>query len=220
MRPRVDLSLYLVTDRPLCLGRELLDVVAAAVAGGATLVQLREKTAGGREFVELGRALRRLLDPLGVPLIVNDRVDVALACGAAGVHVGQEDIHPQDVRAMLGPDKVLGLSIKNPDQARESEGFDVDHLGVGPVFATSTKADAGAALGVAGLEDICGLVTRPVVAIGGLDEQNAPQAMAAGAAGVAVVSALCSAPSPEQAARNLLARLGSVREATRPGRDA
>ena len=193
-----DLSVYLVTDRALCPGRDLERVVAEAVAGGVTVVQLREKLCDGREFVETGRALKRLLSPAGVPLIINDRVDVALAVGADGVHVGQSDLHVSDVRGLIGPEMILGLSVESEEQAREADALPVDYYGVGPIHATSTKLDAGAPLGLEGLSRICGLTSRPVVAIGGLDASNAGAAVKAGAKGVSVVSAICAAGSPRE----------------------
>jgi thiamine-phosphate pyrophosphorylase len=196
-----DLSVYLVTDRSLCLNRDLVRVVAEAVAGGATMVQLREKHCDSREFVELGRALKKLLAPAGAPLIINDRVDVALAVGADGVHVGQSDMHVMDVRRHIGPDRILGLSIESADHARDAENLPVDYYGVGPVFATSTKPDAAAPLGLEGFARIRSVTSRPVVAIGGLDASNSAAAVRAGAQGVSVVSAVCSAESPREATR-------------------
>lgn len=196
-----DLNVYLVTDRALCLGRDLLQVVAQAVAGGVTMVQLREKHCDGREFVELGRALKERLAPAGVPLIINDRVDVALAVGADGVHVGQSDMHPLDVRRLVGPDTLVGLSVESADQARQAENLPVDYYGVGPVYASSTKPDAAPPLGLEGLAQVRRMATRPLVAIGGLHACNSAEAVKAGAQGVSVVSAICSADSPRNAAR-------------------
>lgn len=201
MKPKsFDLSLYLVTDRPALGGRNLVDVVDAAVAGGVTMVQLREKTASTREFVELARALVAKLRPHGVPLLINDRLDVALAADADGVHVGQDDMHPVDVRAILGPEKIVGLSVTGEAETTAARGLPVDYLGAGPVFATATKKDAGAPQGLAGLATMLSLATVPVVAIGGITRERAPSVIAAGAQGVAVVSAICSAPDPQSAA--------------------
>jgi len=202
-RGNLDLGVYLVTDRPAFLGRDPLEVVAAAVAGGASVVQLREKRATTREFVELARALLGLLRPLGVPLIINDRVDVALAAGADGVHVGQDDMDPRDVRGLIGPDKILGLSVTGADEARTARGMPVDYLGAGPVFATATKKDAGAPQGLSGLATMLALAEVPVVAIGAITTDNAAAVMDAGASGLAVVSAICSASDPRAAAQVL-----------------
>ncbi len=196
-------ELYLITDRALAGGRSLEALVEAAVRGGATAVQLREKDCCTRDFVELGRALARLLAPLDVPLIVNDRLDVALAIGAAGVHIGQRDMDYAAARRLLGPDAVIGLSIETVEQARAAESLDADYLGVGPVFPTPTKADAAAALGLAGLAQVRAVSRHTLVAIGGIAVGNARQAIDAGADGVAVVSAICAAGDPERAAREL-----------------
>lgn len=205
------LGLYLVTDRPALCGRDLLDVVAQAVAGGAGMVQLREKTASTREFVELARAVAGLLKPLGVPLLVNDRVDVALAAGADGVHVGQDDMRPADVRALLGPDAIIGLSVTGEAEARAARDEPVDYLGAGPVFATATKPDAGAPQGLSGLAAMVALAAVPVVAIGAITVANAASVLETGAAGLAVVSAVCSAPDPREAAARLRRIVDDVR---------
>jgi thiamine-phosphate pyrophosphorylase len=203
VKARRDWGLYLVTDRGLAGGRGIEGVVEAAVRGGVTAVQLREKECCTRDFVELGRALARLLAPLGVPLIVNDRVDVALAIGASGVHIGQRDMDCAAARRLLGSDAAIGLSIETVEQARAAEALDADYLGVGPVFPTATKADAAPALGLAGLAQVRAVSRHALVAIGGIGAGNARQAMEAGADGVAVVSAICAAGDPERAAREL-----------------
>ena len=199
-------GLHLVTDSALCGERGVLAVVEAAVRGGARVVQLREKTLPTRAFVERARALKALLQPLGVPLIINDRLDVALACGADGVHVGQEDLSPRDMRRWL-PDGLIGLSIERIEQLDAAERLPVDYYGASPVFATATKADAAPALGLEGLRALRARTTRPLVAIGGIGAHNAAAVMAAGADALAVVSALCTAPDPEQAARRLCAAM-------------
>ena len=203
-------GLHLVTDSALCGERGVLAVVEAAVRGGARVVQLREKTLPTRAFVERARALKALLQPLGVPLIINDRLDVALACGADGVHVGQEDLSPRDMRRWL-PDGLIGLSIERIEQLDAAERLPVDYYGASPVFATATKADAAPALGLEGLRALRARTTRPLVAIGGIGEHNAAAVMAAGADALAVVSALCAAPEPEQAARRLCAAMETKR---------
>ena len=200
------LRLHLVTDSALCGERGLLSVVEAAVRGGASCVQLREKTLATRAFVERARALKARLAPLGVPLIINDRVDVALACGADGIHVGQGDMAPADVRRLL-PRALVGLSIETLAQLERAEGEAVDYYGISPVFATATKADAAAAVGLEGLRLMRSLTRRPLVAIGGIAPANARSVMAAGADGLAVVSALCAAPDPGAVARQLLDQL-------------
>jgi thiamine-phosphate pyrophosphorylase len=198
-----DWRLYLVTDRGLARGRAIAGVVEAAVRGGATAVQLREKNCETREFVELGRELKKLLAPREVPLIVNDRVDVAIEIGADGVHIGQQDMEYERARRLMGPDAIIGLSIETIEQARASVRLGVDYLGVGPVFATATKLDAARPLGVAGLAEIRAISRHAIVAIGGMGLENARQAIEAGADGVAVVSAICAAEDPERMAREL-----------------
>jgi len=209
-RPGIDLSVYLVTDRALCLGRPLAEVVAQAVSGGATMVQLREKLAPTREFVELGRALAALLAPLGVPLIINDRLDVALAVGAQGAHLGQNDMPVAEARRLLGPRAILGLSLETPEQLREAERLPpglVDYYGLSPIFQTPTKADAGPGWGLAGLGQARAEVDagskRQLVAIGGIGLDNAASVLRCGAHGLAVVSAICSASDPRAASREL-----------------
>lgn len=214
MPPMFDLGVYLVTDRGCCAGRDLLDVVEAAVAGGVSMVQLREKRACTREFVALARELVRRLRPHRVPLVINDRVDVAQVSGADGVHVGQDDMHPADVRALLGPGAIIGLSVTGPDETRGARGLPVDYLGAGPVFATSTKKDAGAPQGLEGLGVMLALAEKPVVAIGAITPENAVPVLERGASGLAVVSAICAAPDPRKAA----AALRRLVEASRAGR--
>lgn len=211
LRRDADYGVYLVTDRALCRGRALPDVVMAAVAGGVTVVQLREKHADTRQFVELARALKALLAPRGVPLLINDRVDVALACGADGVHVGQGDMHPVDVRALLGRAALIGLSVETMEQAREAETLDVDYLGVSPVFATPTKADTALPWGLDGLARLRAATGRTLVAIGGIGPANAASVLAAGADGLAVVTAVCAADDPRRAAAELRGVVRAVR---------
>lgn len=207
-----DLSVYLVTDRLLSRGRELVDVVLSAVRGGATVVQLREKEGSARETLELGRALLERLRPLGVPLIVNDRVDLALALGADGVHVGQGDLPPEVARRLLGPEALVGLSITGAGDLPTLDPAVVDYAGVGPIFPTGTKADATPALGLEELARLRRLLRVPVVAIGGITANNAADVIAAGADGVSVVSAICSADDCEVAASALVK---AVREGLR-----
>jgi len=200
--PLAALRLHLVTDAVLCGPRGVEAVVAAAVRGGATCVQLREKQLDTRPFVERARALKALLAPLGVPLIINDRLDVALAVGADGVHVGQSDLLPEDVRRLM-PHALIGLSVENPEQVRAAANMPVDYLGVSPVFSTPSKQDTAPALGLEGLRAMRALTDLPLIAIGGIDLNNAEQVLAAGAYGLAVVRSLCAAPDPAAAAQAL-----------------
>lgn len=202
------IRLCLVTDRGLAGGRTLPDIVAEAVAGGVTMVQLREKAASTRAFVAEAEALLRLLRPHGVPLVINDRVDVALAVGADGVHVGQDDMAVPLVRRLVGPAMLIGLSITcEADMARPDAGA-ADYLGVGPVFAQATKPDAAPPLGLEGLARLARSAKRPVLAIGGIDAGNADAVLRAGAHGLAIVSAIMAAPDPRAAARALGHHIG------------
>jgi thiamine-phosphate pyrophosphorylase len=211
MTPRFDPTLYLVTDPELARGRALSDVVAAALRGGVTLVQLRDKHAGGRALLEAARALKAVLDPHGVPLIVNDRVDVAHAAGA-GCHVGQSDLPAAAARAILGPDAILGLSLDAPDQARGVDPALVDYVAYGPFAATATKADAGGAIGAEGLAAVRKqAMTLPLIAIGGIHVGNVAEAVRAGADGMAVVSAIMAAADPEAASRELRAAIDAAK---------
>jgi thiamine-phosphate pyrophosphorylase len=215
MAPTFDLSVYLVTDPVLTGGRSVEATVAAALAGGVTLVQLRDPHAKGRAMVETARRLLAILKPAGIPLIINDRIDVALAVDADGVHVGQSDIDARDVRALIGPDKILGLSIGTPaefEASRAALGV-VDYVGAGAVFATQTKTEGVAAIGLAGVTAMRRLVDKPIVAIGGLAAANAGAAIAAGADGVAVVSAVMNAADPAGAAAAIAREVGKAREA-------
>lgn len=212
-RKHTDYRVYLVTDRDLCLGRPLEDIVLAAVRGGAGVVQLREKHASSRDFLELARALVSRIQPLGIPLIINDRVDIALASGAAGVHVGQSDMPPQDARRLMGPDAIVGLSVETKKELAAAANYDIDYVGVSPVFSTPTKTDTATPWGLEGLRWAREHSSLTLVAIGGIHRNNAEAVIEAGAHSLAVVSELCSAPDPELAARNLLAvfeRTGSL----------
>ena len=211
MTRRFDPTLYLVTDSELARGRALPDVVAAAVRGGVTLVQLRDEHAEGRALLEMARALKAVLDPEGVPLIVNDRADVAHAAGA-GCHVGQSDLPAAAARAILGPDATLGISIDAAAQARALDPALVDYVAYGPFAATSTKADAGGPIGADGLAAARKLTRLPLIAIGGIDAGTAAAAVRAGAEGIAVVSAIMAAADPEAASRELRAAIEVARQ--------
>ena len=198
-----DYSLYLVTDRSLSLGRTTCEVVKAAIAGGVTVVQLREKDCTTRQFIAEARLLKVLLLGTGVPLIINDRLDVALAAGAEGLHLGQQDMSIADARRIAGPDLVIGISAESLDDARRAEADGADYIGISPVFATTTKKDAAAPLGLEGIRRIRRVVSLPLIGIGGITLANAAEVMQAGADGVAVVSAIVSAPCPGAAAAAL-----------------
>ena len=203
MKPKLDLCVYLVTDPVLCAGRALVETVMAAVRGGATVIQLRDKTAPDERLIAQGRALRQALAGSGTLLIVNDRIEVAAAVGADGIHIGQSDGSPAAARALLGRDAILGVSVETVGQAATLDPALVDYAGVGPVFATATKPDHALPIGFDGLASICAASRVPSVAIGGLRAEHVGAVFAAGADGIAVVSAICAATDPEAAAREL-----------------
>lgn len=199
----IDYSLYLVTDPALPAGRSMVDIVAEAIAGGVSCVQLREKDTSGRRFCEIAEELLAVTRPAGIPLIINDRVDVMLATAADGVHVGQSDIPADRVRRLIGPHRILGVSVEAVEEVAPAIAAGADYLGASPVFSTPTKTDTGRPLLFEGLHRICHASTVPVVAIGGMNHQNAAEAIGAGAAGIAVVRAIMAAEDPRAAAQQL-----------------
>lgn len=203
MKQPFDLSVYLVTDQSLSLGRRTADIVRDAVAGGATIVQLREKEASTRTFYEEALEVKEALKETGVPLIINDRLDIALAIDAEGVHVGNSDMPISMVRQLVGPDKILGLSIERLEDALQDDVQYADYLGVSPVFSTDTKLDIATPLGLEGTTKVTEMTSLPTVGIGGINQSNAAQVIAAGASGVAVVSAIVSQEDVTAAAREL-----------------
>ncbi len=201
MSKAFDPFLYLVTDRKLAGERGVADVVRRAIEGGVTLVQLREKTLAHEPFVEEARCLKEICHAKDVPLIINDDIAVAREAGADGVHVGQSDASVQEAREALGPDAIIGLSIESIDQARIAAELDIDYMAVSPVFATPTKTDTMAPLGLDGVRAIRELTHKHLVAIGGINAGNARDVLRAGADGLAVISAIVAAVDPCQAAR-------------------
>jgi thiamine-phosphate pyrophosphorylase len=166
-------------------------------------VQLREKQISTRKFIEEARSIKKLLEPYKIPLIINDRIDIALACGADGVHIGQDDMPYAEARSLMGKKAIIGLSVETLEDVEESRKLDVDYIGVSPVFATPTKTDTKGAWGLTGLAKIKTISNHSIVAIGGINESNAADVVKAGAECLAVVSAICAAPDPEAAARKL-----------------
>ena len=196
-------GLYFVTDRGLCGRKPLEEVVIQAVKGGAAYVQLREKDVSTRFFVEEAKRIKKILGKYRVPLIINDRVDIALACGAEGVHIGQEDMPYEIVRQLMGQKAIIGLSVETWEDVEVSQKLDVNYIGVSPVFATPTKTDTKGAWGLEGLAKIKAFSRHPLVAIGGINESNAREVVEAGADCIAVVSAICASSYPEAVARRI-----------------
>ena len=201
---RERLRLIVVTD-PECGGRDLADVVRAALRGGAPAIQLRIKDATAREMADAARALLAETRAAGALLFVNDRVDVALAAGADGAHVGQDDLPAAAARRIAPPGFLVGVSAETADLALKAQANGADYVGVGPVYATGSKADAGDAVGTERIAEVAAAVRIPVVGIGGITIGNAPPVLQAGAAGIAVISAVMRADDPEAAVRALLA---------------
>ncbi len=205
------LGLYLVTDERLSRGRATADIVRAAIRGGVDVVQLRGKELPAREQLAIGRALRAITREAGILFIVNDRVDLALALDADGVHIGQDDLPAEIARQLVGPERIVGVSAATIPEALAAREAGADYLGVGAIYGTATKPDAGAPTGPALLGSIRGAVDLPLVGIGGITATNAAEVIAAGADGVAVVSAIVAADDPEAAARDLSARIAAAR---------
>jgi thiamine-phosphate pyrophosphorylase len=190
----------------------LEEVVLQAVQGGVACIQLREKDITTRLFVEEARAIKKILEPYRIPLIINDRIDVALACGAEGVHIGQEDMPYMIARKLMGPAAIIGLSVEKWKDVEDGQKLDVDYIGVSPIFLTPTKTDTKGAWGLSGLTKIKAFSRHPLVAIGGINESNAREIVDAGADCIAVVSAICAAPDPAAATRNLKSIIDAVRK--------
>ncbi|KZL19957.1 thiamine phosphate synthase [Pseudovibrio sp. WM33] len=211
MKPLLDLSVYLVLGPQDCPGQDPVDIAIAAAQNGATIVQLRDKTGSTRKQIELAERLMQALKPLNVPLIINDRVDVALAVDADGVHVGQDDMDATKTRELIGSDKLLGLSVSTQDELDAADISACDYLGIGACFPTNSKDDAAEV----GMRSFAGLTAQsqlPVVGIGGISLANADQVIKAGADGVAVISAICGASSPSAATRELQDIVKSVKD--------
>ena len=197
-------EVYLVTDRAFSRGRSTLEIVQAAAKGGVSAVQLREKDLETRAFYEEGLKIRDILRSSRVPLIINDRIDLALALDAEGVHLGQEDMPIKIARKILGPDRIIGISVNTADQIDEESLFMANYLAISPVFFTSTKSDITEPWGLEGVRKARAMTDLPLVAIGSIKKENTAEVVAAGADCVAVVTAIVSADDPEQATRELL----------------
>jgi len=203
------LLLYAVTDRTWLQGRSLADAVEEAIKAGVTLVQLREKDLDYDSFVKLALEIKSVTDKYQIPYIINDSIDVAIACGADGVHVGQSDMKAADVRKLLGYEKILGVSVQTVEQAVKAEEEGADYIGVGSVFPTSTKSDAKS-VSTDELKEICKAVKIPVVAIGGISRDNAMELAGSGIDGIAVVSAIFAQDDITAAVKDLRKILSKV----------
>lgn len=196
-------SLYLVTDRNIIGQRNFYQTVEEALSGGVTLVQLREKETSGRDFYQTALALKELTARYNVPLLINDRLDIALAVDADGVHIGQQDLPLPVARQLLGPQKIIGYSVSTVAEAQYGEKHGADYLGAGPFYATTTKAVSIQPLGVEGLRAIKQAVSVPVVGIGGINPENVREVKKSGADGIAVVSAILGSSDPQKASMEL-----------------
>jgi thiamine-phosphate pyrophosphorylase len=202
----VNYSLYLVTDRSILKGEDIFLAVEKALKGGVTLVQLREKEISSLDFYNLALKMKKLVNSYNVPLIINDRLDIALAVDADGLHIGQEDLPLKVVRRLLGPSKILGYSVSNMEEAIFGEENDADYLGAGPVYPTGSKADAGNPIGIEELKKIKEKVSIPVVGIGGIGISNIDEVKKTGIDGISLISAILGSADIEGTSRDLAAK--------------
>lgn len=207
---KLDLTLYLVSDSTGCSDEEFLKKIEAACKGGVTLVQLREKNKSTMEYYELAKKVKQITDCYNIPLLIDDRVDVALAVNAAGVHVGAEDLPVAVARKLMGPDKIIGATAKSVEAARKAENDGADYLGVGAIYPTTTKVKT-VLTPVTTLQDICENVSIPVGAIGGLNAENCDILKGIPIAGICVVSAIMKQKDCEQASRELKKKVIAMR---------
>lgn len=205
---KLDTTLYFVTDSTGIDSEKLCEITEKACMGGVTLVQLREKDLCSRDFLNYAKKIKTITDKFGIPLIINDRADIALACDAAGVHAGSEDIPIADLRKILGAGKIIGATAKTPEQALKAQADGADYLGVGAIFPTSTKETV--LTDIETLKKICAEVNVPVCAIGGITAENCEILAGSGISGIAVVSAITGSPDPEKASRKLKERTLSL----------
>ncbi len=206
MKPVVDYTLYLVLDPEVCGERNPLEIAEKAVAGGVSLIQLRASHWSKKALFDLAVSLKELLAGKQVPLLINNEIDVALACGADGVHVGQSDLPVIEARRLLRDDAILGLSISTIEQMRAAAALPagtIDYIGVGPAFPTTSKQNAAPALGVAGVAGVVALSPYPAVTIGGIGPEHAADLAKTGVQGISVISSICTRPDPQKAAEKL-----------------
>ena len=202
----IDYGLYLITDRSFLKGRSLKNVVEEAILGGVTLVQVREKSISTREFYNVALEVKEVTKHYKVPIIINDRIDIAQAIDAEGVHLGQSDMPIKFARKILGEEKIIGISAGNVKEAVEAERDGADYLGIGTVFYTGTKKDIKTPIGIEGLKEVCNSVKIPSVAIGGIDETNFKEVLSTGINGISVISAILGKDDIRQASKNLISR--------------
>lgn len=212
MKPRIDLTLYLATDDTFIRDNSIEGLVQQACDGGITAFQLRLKRGTTLELINLGRRIKPILRAHRIPLIVNDRVDVALAVEADGVHLGHDDMAPEDARRILGPDAIIGFSVSNQLELARANQSPIDYIGIGPFALTNTKSDAGDALGVEATQSFVAESQFPAVAIGGIGERNVLEVMQTGVTGVCVVSAICGASNVRIATESLRRAVSGVKE--------
>ncbi len=206
----MNLDLYVITDEAIAAGRSHVEITCSACAGGADAIQLRDKCCGTLELCCTGREIRAITKETGALFIVNDRLDVALACGADGVHLGQDDLRINVARQLAPRPFVIGASVRNVDEAVTAEEAGADYVAVSPVFSTASKDNAGTGVGLAALRKIRAAVTIPVIAIGGISRENVSEVIRAGADGVAVISAVAGQPDITAAARDLKDRIAAA----------
>lgn len=205
-------DLYIITDQRISHGKSHLEVAEAALAGGATVIQFRDKEMKDSEAVVTCREIYKLTKKKDVSFIVNDRVEIVKAVNADGVHLGQEDMSFSSARKILGKEKIIGISVETVEQALKAVEGGADYLGIGPIYPTATKPDAGKALGIARLKEIRESVNIPIVTIGGINENNLEEVLRAGADGVAVISAVVSAPDITEACRKLKNKIEYIKK--------
>lgn len=207
----IDYSLYLITDRNIINNRSLKECVEEAIKGGVTIVQIREKDASTREFYNIAKEIKDVTDKYNIPLIINDRIDIALAVDAAGVHLGQSDMSIEVARKILGEDKIIGISAGNIEEALEAEKSGADYLGIGAIFYTGTKKDIDEPIGLEGLKEIVSKIKIPSVAIGGINKENAAEVMKTGVNGISIISAILGYDDTKIASEELLSKLSKSR---------
>ncbi|MHB9909101.1 thiamine phosphate synthase [Clostridium botulinum] len=200
----INYELYLITDRRFLKGRQLKKVVEDAILGGVTIVQVREKDVSTREFYNVAKEVKEVTDYYKVPIIINDRLDIAQAIDASGVHLGQKDMHLNIAREILGKDKIIGISVGNVKEALEAQNNGADYLGIGTIFPTGSKKDVDALIGIDGLSKIKDSISIPSVAIGGINKTNFKDVLKTGIEGISVISAILDEDDIKLAANNLL----------------